>query len=156
MKTELLKSGEIFSGIYKLVWESGHYYVGRSSDILTRYKQHKRTILRGEMLKTVGKAVALNKGNEIPRLEILYTDLKGNLNYNESLILEVEKENEYCVNKQCGKYRRQRLSSSKLSKENICRRVLITDLKVYEFRHILKKYGSIDNALKRLLELEPI
>lgn len=34
------------TGIYKLVWGSGHYYIGKSSDIDRRYMEHIRNLER--------------------------------------------------------------------------------------------------------------
>ena len=30
----------MITGIYKLIWQTGHYYIGKSGDINTRFKQH--------------------------------------------------------------------------------------------------------------------
>ena len=148
---------EVIDGIYKLIWESGHYYVGKSVDIYGRYYGHVNSIKIDRGLSaSIKKGVSFNKENPVPKLEIIYTNLKGNLGYNEGIIIEVEKENPMCVNYNGIKHTDKNNKRLKGANENICRKVLITELTSYEFRHIINKYGSIDEALKRLLLIEPV
>lgn len=151
------KQREIIDGIYKLVWNSGHYYIGKSIDIYGRYYSHISSIKRGkDLTSSIKEAISFNKENPIPKLEIVYTNIKGNLGYNEGVIIEVEKENPMCINRNGIKFTDKINKKIKGANENVCRKVLITDLTGYEFRHIINKYGSIDEALKRLLLIEPI
>lgn len=156
MKTELLESGEIFSGIYKLIWPSGHFYIGRSADILKRYEQHKKSISAGNVKISIKQAIDLNPDNPMPRLEILYTNLKGDLSYNEGIIIGEARKSYLCVNINSNRTTKSIMKGGKKAKSKVKRRVKITELREYEFIHLLRKYGTIDDALKRLLELEPI
>lgn len=156
MKTELLESGEIFSGIYKLIWPSGHFYIGRSADILKRYEQHKKAINTGNVKISIKQAIDLNQDNPIPRLEILYSNLKGDLSYNEGIIIGEARKSYLCVNINSNRTTKSIMKGGKKAKSKVKRRVKITELREYEFIHLLRKYGTIDDALKRLLELEPI
>lgn len=61
-----------------------------------------------------------------------------------------------CINRNGIKFADKINKRVKGANENVCRKVLITEITSYQFRHIINKYGSIDEALKRLLLIEPM
>lgn len=58
----------LISGIYKLTFSSGRFYIGKSNDIERRWKQHERAMLKGNHAKQLQEE--FNRYGD-PRYEVL-------------------------------------------------------------------------------------
>ena len=149
---ENINKDKILEAVYKLQWKSGHYYIGVSKNVYARYKEHIRDINKNKCISSIKKAIEANPKDKLPTLEIIYTPT-GNedLTYVEGLIIEENRKNPLCLNKNGSK-----TTKTRFNKYKIHRKITLTDLNNYEYRHIVKKYGSVEDCLKYVLKLDGI
>lgn len=57
------------TGVYKLVWQSGHYYIGKSSDIDRRFIEHTKKMQNGNHSNV--RVTRCYKKHGMPHLELL-------------------------------------------------------------------------------------
>jgi hypothetical protein len=74
------------SGIYKLTFKSGHYYIGKSADITSRWRQHQDKLCKG--MGSVKLQIEFNKYNDYTK-EVLFRCHPDHLDIMET----------YCLNK---------------------------------------------------------
>lgn len=139
-------------GVYRLVWETGHFYIGRSVDIHKRYEKHCDDMIKGKHFNSQVTEI-YNYTKKIPRLEIIQqADDTFQLYIIERDIIAKEKKDDKCLNTYSYKDRTPiKKHSNKLIME---RRILIDELSRKEFKKIIDKYGTVDKALLRLLEID--
>lgn len=139
-------------GVYKLLFSSGHYYIGRSTDIHKRYSQHCDKLMKLQHHnKQVQNAYSLSN-NKLPVLEILLISDEYFLNHKEGKIIEENKKDIFCLNSY-GCVDRKPIKKQ-VNKTCISRKITIDELSRKEFNKVLTKYGTIDKALLRLLEID--
>lgn len=138
-------------GVYKLCFSNGYYYIGRSMDIHKRYSQHCDKLIKQKHInKNVQKAY--NETLKLPLLEIILLSDEYFLNRKEGRIIEKHKEDDFCLNKNGSVDRTPK--TRRANKIVVERRILIDGLSRKEFKYILDKYKTVDNALLTLIEID--
>ena len=141
------------SAVYMLYLSSGHFYIGKSWNISDRYKNHCHLLQKGAHHNKVMARVYKDNNNELQKIKTIEFSHEDLLYKRESEIIEVYKKDEKCINLNGGTSRK-RISTRHVNKTNPKRKISINLLTKTEFKTIIERYGSIDHALLRLLELD--
>lgn len=140
------------TGVYKIVFPDGCFYIGRSLDIDKRYSQHCEKLLKGSHHNDLVQKSFIKNNSRLPILEILLLSDDYFLCRKEGKIIEESKTNILCLNKY-GSIDRT-IKNRHINKKCIDRKITINQLTRKEFKYILDKYDTVDNALLKLLQID--
>ncbi len=89
------------SGIYKLDWDSGYFYIGKSDDIERRWKQHETSFLKGKHSQAMQRRYNMEGP---PNYSIVYEVHSDHIDLVEGMLIEQYISHDLCLNTTKGKY----------------------------------------------------